>query len=516
MEINTKICPFETVYSDKCEIENETEYSLSEYMPNIQRIVKTEARVKILDKSVEHDGVTIYGEIVYTVLYVSENSGLLKCVVFKDDFSKSFDFPIPAERDLENLYVLVRTVPPSASSKLSAQRKICSRSKFMLSCEVIDISQDTYCRDSDETPDCEIEYLRKDIMNASARISEDNPYNISEDIKVDDDMPEISDIVSAEASVCIKSISHSDGIADISGELTFHCLYESKTGETSEYVSMEKAIPFKTEIDIPGTDSSWKIIAEANLMSLSADSTSDNFGEQKLINVGAGIDITAMAFKNEECTIFTDIYSTECCIEPERKNIRVLSLADAFTGILEFADRIKFELRGITDIVSSSLRMSFGNPEFSEGYVFIPARGLLSVLGMKENGEIESQTSVVNIKIPAENIPYSLSGNKLRWYNLSSVCRYECELISGELVLRLWVNENCAALNEENIAIISGYSKCEGGKSCRKSGFTLYYPQAGESVWKVAKDHFVSCERLRAENGIEGEFFDGKKAVILH
>ena len=30
MEINTKICPFETVYSDKCEIENETEYSLSE------------------------------------------------------------------------------------------------------------------------------------------------------------------------------------------------------------------------------------------------------------------------------------------------------------------------------------------------------------------------------------------------------------------------------------------------------------------------------------------------------
>lgn len=519
MDINCKPKSFETVYAERTDIDNETEYTLSEYMPNVQRIIKTDVHIKITDKSVSHDRAEICGETVYTVLYVSENSGLLKCVVFKDDFSKEFVFPAPFAGDPDSLYISARVLPGTASSKISGQRRIVSRSKFSLICEIADICRDTYCDGTEEaSPDCEIEYLRRNLTTAETKVFENIYCGISDSIRIDENMPEISDIVCAQSSVCVKSINQSEGEAEIAGELTFTCLYEAKNGETSEYVSMERTLPFKTRVDMPDTDGSWKTIAEASLTSLSADSSSDNYGEQKMVDIEAGIDITVMAFKNSDCSVYTDIYSTECCITPQRNVIRTHSLVGNYTGFLEFSDRIRFELRGITDIVSTSINLAFGSPEFSDGTVFVPARGTLCVLGMKENGEIDAQTSAVNLHIPAENIPYSLSAqNRLHWFNFSSVCRHECELVSGELQLRLWINQSCAALCEESTEIVCGYSKCDSDSAvCKKSGFTLYYPQAGESVWSVAKSHLVSCERLRAENGVEGDFFDGKKAVILH
>lgn len=523
MELTQKADLFDTVYADRCDMDHETEYALSEYMPNIQKIVKTDAKIKILDKTTDHDGVTVEGEVVYTVLYISENTGRLKCAVFKEDCSKRFDFPAGETVEAEGTYAYVRADPLFSSAKIAGQRRIAARSKFALSCTVYKITgadggiEENEAAD-DDLPECGIEYLRRDITSAELRISEGNPVNLAEEIKIDDDLPEISDIISAEASVCVKNISHTDGMAEVSGELTFRCLYETKNGEasTSEYVSLERMLPFRTEVLLPETDYSWKLIAEASLTALSADTASDNYGEQKIVEVGAGVDVCVKAFRNRTLTVCTDMYATTGRVTPQRQNIRNVSLADCWNGTCDFADRIRFELHGITEIASTSIRLIFSNPELSDGTVTLPARGTLCVLGMKENGEIDAQSAPLNLRIPVDCIPPSLFSGKLRWFNLSTVCRHECEILNGELMLRLWVNLSCAALNEETMEIVCGYEKDGEAGACAKSGFTLYYPQAGESVWNVAKDHAVSCRKLRTENGVEGEFFDGKKAVLLH
>ena len=515
MENNLSPTSFDVLFAEKCDIENNTEYTLSEYMPNISHIIRTEAKIKITEKEITPEKISISGEIVYTVLYVSENGGKLRCTVFKDEFIKDI-FP-KTDINAENMrtYISVKTTPISTLSRLSGQRSISSRSKFLLICEVIDLSDGTYCIDSSSPAECNTEYLRKDIRNAAVRIYDENYHNISENFETDADMPEISDIIDACGNVCIKNIVRSEGMCKVTAELTFNCLYEGKNGENSEYVSLERAIPFDVEIEAPDADSSWNAIADIKLRSLSVDSSSDNFGEQRVIEVSAGTDITLALMKNTDCTVIEDVYSTECYIVPEIKNVKTEMFEKTYNGTLDYSDRIHFELHPIIDIISSNLRLSFGNPEFSEGRVFVPARGTLSVLGLKENGEVDARTSQVNLRIPDNNIPTELFDRKLRWLNFTSVCRHECELSNGELLLHLFVAENCAAFSEDSINAVVGYEKNDAKEDCEKCSFTVYYPQSGESVWNVAKAHSVSCAKLRADNKIESDSFDGRKAVVL-
>ncbi len=517
MENNLNPTAFDIVFAEKSDIENNAEYTLSEYMQNISHIVKTDAKIKITDKEIFPGKISVSGEVVYDVLYVAENSGKLKCVVFKKDFLKELAVKNDLYDNADSLYVAVKISPANASAKLSDARNITAHSKFSLYCEVVDMSDRIFCLDDTFVPDCTTEYLRKDLDAAVIRISDRNFHNISESFEIDGEMPEISDIIDASADVCVKNIVRSEGLCKVDAEMTFNCLYEAKNGDDSEYVSLERAIPFSVELESDESDSSWSAVGDIKLVSLSADSSADNFGEQKVIDVNAGVEITLALFKNSPCTIIEDMYSTECCIEPDRKNVKFVGFENTYNDIIDYTDRIHFDLHSIVDIISSSLRLSFGNPEFSDGRVYIPARGVLGILGLKENGEADARTSQITLRIPAENISPEIFDKKLRWLNYTSVCHHECSLASGELVLHLGISENLAAFIEESENAVLGYEKSEddSNRKNKKCGFTVYFPEKGESVWNAAKTHFVSCERLKAENAIEGDSFDGKKAIVM-
>ncbi len=514
MDYELKPSAFNTVFTERKDMENEAEYTLSDYMPNILRIVKTEARLKVKDKRVENGKTELFGEIVYTVLYVAENSGLLKCVVFREDFEESFD--MHTDTGGENLFVSLKSAPLHATSKLEGQRTLAARSKFSLCVDVVDMSTEDFYIDERKAFECDIEYLRKDIDAAAVKIAENSHHNIDESFELDADMPEIADIVDARGSVCVKHISISDDMAEVTAEMTLTCLYEAKNAQGGEYVSLEKSFPFKAEVEVPDADGTWNAIADIKLVSLSCDSSVDNFGEQRVIDINAAADITVAVIKNTKSTVFEDMYSTECRILPKRENVHIYTLADTYADTVEYSDRVRFELRGITDIISSSLSLSFSNPELSEGEVYIPARGILSVLGMKENGETDARSAQISLRIREGNIPQSLFENKLRWINFCTVCRHECAISGGELELSMWMSESLAAIIEETAQVITDYEKSEEHEHMvKKCSFTLYYPEKGESVWKVAKEHGVSCERVCAENGISGSCFDGSKPIVL-
>ncbi|MBE6570966.1 MAG: DUF3794 domain-containing protein [Ruminococcaceae bacterium] len=515
MDYELKPNSFNTIFSEKKDVENEAEYTLSDYMPSVSRIVKTEAKLNITDKLVNAGKLDISGEIVYTVLYTAENSGLLKCALFKEDFDEQYDMRTDTE-NVGNLCVFVKSVPIHATSKLVGQRTFAARSKFSLAVEVVDMSAGDFYIDERHAPECDVEYLRKDITASALRVAENGRVDISESFEIDADMPEISDIVDADAQVFVKSVSVSEDMVSVSAEMEFTCIYEARGENGGEYVSLSKTITFGTQIEMPDVDAGWKAVCDIKLLSLTCDCTGDNFGEQRVIEINAAADIMPVALKNTESTVIEDMYSTECEIIQKRQNVHITSLADIYTETVAYSDRVRFELRGISDIISSSLDINFGNPELSQGEVVIPAKGILSILGMKENGDTDARSSQISIRIKDGNIPPELFENKLRWINFCTVCHHECSISNGELVLDIKINENLAALYEETAQVITDHEKAgESAKNTKKCSFVLYYPENGESVWKVAKDHGVSCERVCAENDIDGKTFDGKKTVVL-
>lgn len=524
MDINSTPNSFEVLISEKRDMEKETEFMLPEYLPNMQTPVKAEARIKLLDKNTGENGVTVSGEVVYTVLYASDHNGALKCAVFSDDFTVSFDWPEGAEvpKNLEiprdYLHVLTHACVNSVSVRMANQRRLTARARFTLLCEVLFTGEkEKTNQQTGEKESCDIQYLEKNACAGKIYLSEEYHHSLSEEIRLESDMPEISDIILADASCCVKEVAPGEGTAEVTGELAFTCLYETRHEEASEYISLTKEIPFRFDMDFADADNGKKLMAEVTLTSLSVESVSDNYGEQKILSVSAELVVRLFAFCNETVKICTDLYSTECSVMPQRQSVRLYSFEDVYTGTLFAEEKLRTELRGMTELVNSTLKLSFMNPEFVEGRAFIPARGTLSLLGLKENGEVEAVQTQVILKIAAPNMPSSLSGKKIKWFNSTGLCSHACEISGGEILLKVWLNQSCAAFHDESFDIVCGFEEAPERKDeAKRSGFTLYYPEPGESVWNVAKSHFVSCEKVKAENGVTGEVFDGKKTVILH
>jgi hypothetical protein len=210
------------------------------------------------------------------------------------------------------------------------------------------------------------------------------------------------------------------------------------------------------------------------------------------------------------------MYSTNKSITPVWEKQKILHVIDKFPTEAIYKDKVHIDLRGITDIVSNSLELSFAPPEFTDGTTFVPAKGVLSVLGIKENGEADSQSTQVSIRIPIKNIPHEIFSNKLKWICNTYICSYDCALSGGELSLNLAIDGSAIALCEENVEVITSYDINEN-EDCKKAagGFSLYYATKGENVWDVAKKHGVSYEKIKKDNAINTMSFEKDTAVIL-
>lgn len=528
MDIQCAPAAFSIRLSEKRETENETEYMLPEYLPNIRSLIKTDARLKITDKTVSESGVGITGTVIYSVLYRSDHGGALKCAVFTDDFNIGFDFPENVEPALVREHVLCFPCIGHVNAKMQSQRRIAAKCRFSVTCEVLETSlSDPVAdeqNDASESTHCTLQLQKKNLQSGRIHFSEEYRHTFSEELSLEEGMPEISEVLCADARICIKESKIDDIKAEISGELLFSCLYEAKNDEESEYICFTKEIPFRAEPDFDFPCDGQKVTAKGELVSLTVEPVSDAYGEHSKLSVGGEIRLSMLGFDNQSISIVTDLYSTECETVPQKKAIRNLSFIDIYTGALYSEEALRTELHGIADLISSSVSLCFGNPEFLDGKVFLPANGNLSLLGIKENGDVESIKIPLHLKIASHDIPYSLSPDKIKWFNFTGLCSHECEIAGGELHLKLWVKENIGAFRDETITLICGYEEkaadntvgTSAGGSASLCGFTLYFPDEGESVWDVSKAHAVSVEKVRAENNLTSDLFDGKKIILLH
>ncbi len=506
---------FDIALNEKTEVSQNSEFKLTEYMQGIKRIVKSVADVRILEKLISDNSVIVGGETVYNVLYISEGNGLLKNVSFKEPFEVRFDKDIPFD-DSAEYHINVKTSAVNVSSKSSGQRHISVKSRFTLYCEVLCVSPSEFCSTQDYASDCNIETLKKDISLSRIEFCEGARCDISEEIKLDEGAPEIAEIISHKASISINNVEISDGMLKIRGKVLLDLLYEAGLADGVEYVSMNKYVPFETEVDMPSVDSSYKALVDAHIEADSVSTSTDNYGEQKVVDFSAYVIFDVMAVQNKDCRVVIDMYSVKECIVPVREKKRVYSLINSYSTETEYSDTVRIDLRGITDIVYCDVKLSFSNPEATEGDVYLPAKGYLYILGVKENGEAEAQSAVLNLRIPLRNIPPEAISPKSKWISNTYIDSYEYDLSGGELSLKIETDGSTILLCEENLDVITGYETSDTcGNHALKSGFSLYYPQKGESVWNVAKAHGISYERFKKENSINSSNFESAYPVVL-
>ena len=71
-------------------------------------------------------------------------------------------------------------------------------------------------------------------------------------------------------------------------------------------------------------------------------------------------------------------------------------------------------------------------------------------------------------------------------------------------------------LTEKNtVNAVSETVPCEKSEADDKGQIIVYYPDENESVWETAKKYSVNPEKLKEQNGIEGDSLSGVRMIVV-
>ncbi len=481
------------------------DFSLPDYMPEIQRLLYVVPTVLPETKFLSGNVLEMGGTLTYSVLYVGSD-GKITCSSLVSEYSADTVLPVSVDNVSE---IFTDCEAENTSCRVVAPRmlNIKTRLRSRIMC-------DEKISAGDEVLGCDEKKAPLDLCASVERLN--TPFssvmrfhgmttgNVSGEIII----PEGSHTVSCEGALLVTYCeAKADGVF-VKGEICFKCLVCDMEGGIS---CRKTKFPFDitvpvSDIFLPASARAWGRVAS---VSLSPGETGNG------MNVSVEYDIEGEVLIPVETTLCHDAYSTE--VESTCDTRECELLAPVCFGVGQFSSSGDYDVKNplqnssVIDVTGSvgplqvvgtdgklyaagnvKFKILYGNgEEYSMGEYDMPVRYELPCDRFSDSIELQSRLTASLIQIAGKVV-----GDKVS--------------VSAELALSYEVLEKkrCRFVT----AVRLGKNKPEGAVG---SGVKVYYPVAKESLWSVCKKYHASKNHILKVNGIEGDTVVPGKPVII-
>ncbi len=484
----------------EAEISVEGEWSIPEYLPEIFKIVKTKAEPVIVQKLAGGNRATVDGYVRLNVLYQSAEDKRLYSVMQKLPFSKQFDMK---ENYGEYGAVLCDMRIGFLNCRATNRRRIDARgaveaSVRVLSQDALEVAGDLAAADGVYTRTQETDYC---VIIAD----EEKQFTLDELLAVDYEGCENPALLRAEAGAVVESVSLENGRVVLTGYVNVATSFDISSAEEYRVKRAAFNLPFSQVVDLSlAQTSGYTAVAQANVISCTAE-----IAEEGNAACVVTCTLAVRVLEPQSAVLVTDAFSTSTEL--------TLSAASAAVNAAVIPVNEGFSVRFASD-------RGFGRPvdffivedgvtiEEREGREVLVGTATLCCLLRTEDAETDVAEQTFEYTAP---LPQALRGVPL--CGLSTLfTSVECADSEGtwsakcEGVITGVVFDNCP------VSVVCAVE--EGGpKTPTRPGAALcvYYANAGESVWDIAREFNTSPDEIAAENEIEGECLEQAKPLLI-
>ncbi|MBQ7048688.1 MAG: DUF3794 domain-containing protein, partial [Clostridia bacterium] len=266
----TKVLLPRTVLETGIDKDIEFEGSLADYLPGINRIIRTEAN--LLPEEIELNGskAELKGKAVFSLLYESDYKGKLKNEKFTVNFNQKFDV---GELPKGENFASVSCRCSHVSCKTLNPRKFILRCRGDIRlCVSADAEAEVVATSSDSGA-----FYKTDTVSLSGKLPPlRKDFNVEESFNFEGATP-ISEIIYSHIKLIPESIEFSDGNAVIKFNGSYKCLYEEEGEEYKTTLATRKLSTSVTIEDdsISANSAGW---AELIYDGCEAIKEQDNYG----------------------------------------------------------------------------------------------------------------------------------------------------------------------------------------------------------------------------------------------
>ena len=508
----TKNCVVTRIFEETTTKEVTAEYNLPDYLPDVTRILCTDAKLCRAGKYINGSILEYDGEIKFSVIY-GTSDGVVKCAEFSSDYDGSMsigdysgDCDVNADSMIE-----------SVGCRLQNPRKLTARAKVKVSVEITCAKCTAPVISGKISPEDEQNVQsRVDMIDMCFRVAATDPdVKFEENVNIPKNLPQAEELVCVTLEPCITDVRASDGMVSYKGSMLARILYSASEEDPTarpSYVSFVKKLPFAGEIAVSGINERCFCTGSCSVTNCEGKLVPDADGEMRTVELDATYNVYADVFCNALSDVTTDMYSTDYESDTENESVsyETALTSRTFNCTQSACAEIAEEAR---ELVFCRASADISGAEKSNGkLVFTGTLGVYAVLH-DGNGLYLGKTfsSPFRAECDAGNLPdgFDYSAN-------IAVTDSSCRIDGDKLCADAEISISYVIFAKKTAELTSKLTVAKDKPRYSGAGpaITLYYPSKTDTMWDIAKKYGTTRAELAALNGVSGDVPTGEVMMI--
>lgn len=482
---------------------------------DIARIMKQASEVQIEMVRILPGKVSVRGKLTYHILYGSEDRGSYSMHHLKGEVP--FDEVINMEEVQDGDEVSIEPDIEDSSITLIHSRKISVRAVVTLKA----YAEETLTKEAGSglSGEPDLEYTTEQITFTPAAVKTRDVYRIKDDMELSANKPNIARILWTEAQIRVMETRPLEGALYLQGEIAVFVLYQSED-ENASYQWVELTIPVQGNIDC--RDAAEDMIPDITyrLSGNEIEAKPDNDGEQRVLGLDYVIDMDITLYRDAQCEIMNDVYSSMRNLEPVQERIAYEHLLARNSSKCKASEKMKLtgQQPKILQIISSSGTIKIDEVLRTENGLQIDGIVAVSVLYLApdDNQPIQQTAGMIpfsyQIDVPGMH-------EQTTWHLRHSLEQLGAVMLGGdETELKAIIHLEVLVMEQLTADIITDVeAKPYDMEEVEKlPGIVGYIVKKDDSLWKIAKKYYTTVESIRAVNELtEDRIKPGDRLVLL-
>ena len=499
----------EIIDSSSTEVLLENESTVDDNLPDIEKIISTEGKVKITNASAKTDAITIDGNLIYNIIYRSNDEDTIVCSMSdKIPFSQE----IHVEGATDKMDVQVNAYIDYIDTDQQTGRNFLIKSVVIADTDVMSKHPVNFVSNLESDGTFQAKTKNVKFTDTVTEISEEG--NISDAVELIKNSDEIARILKADSEIYITNIDSLDEKMLVEGICKVGFLYaENNEDNSTGFVSEEFPFTHYIEVENSNDDMLKDINVVQNEMTYTLEENYD--GDKKLIEFNLPFTVNATIYDTVEKNMITDCYSTESMLEIESEKANLSTLKNIINETIKYENNLDVTSGTIRDIYTVD-----ASPKISEKMVYddkYVVDGFLDINMLYLNGDINK------IDRAFSSLPFTAtvelkdgdSSNAIE----SDVTIKKCSAYrkgSNSVVVNCDINVAMKLKEKSELSVISNILEAGPIDQNKMPSLIFRVVQNGETIWDIAKNYNMSINYLKELNELpeDNVLTPGTKIII--
>ncbi len=475
-------------FTVQSEIPVETEILISDYLPQVFKIVKCFVKMVVLQKQLQPGRLTLDGYLRCVVYYQGENGQELCQAEQKLPFTKPIELP---NQDFSAWSAIIGGETEYLNCRAVNQRRVEVRGAWSISASVFtQLPQEVITA----VADCGSQQKQTALKGTRSVAALDKLITADSEFDFEQQPAAVLDI---SGTAQVKELKIISGKAVAKGEISAHAAY--RTAGDDALKEQKIILPFQQILDIDGLAEDCRCFCTVEPTGFTILAASDAENKNRL---SASAMLHLRVFRAFEIDAVSDLFSTQFEMQAEKGEICTETLEKEITenGMLEAQILLPEETTGVMACFASLAPLEVLT---DGGKNLLRVRGVLTAFTKNSLGEIEASEKGAELMQP---LPTAEAAENLHIECWASVENMECTFSAGAAQVS-------AAIHLEGFALVKHHEKCLTSASAGEPlqpddpdvALRIYYAHAGEQVFDIARRFHVSPNAMMRANGLSEE-----------